>query len=498
MQSSGQKVLPPAGAESYLWNEDLAPTSTHQRTWSWVNISALWIGMVVCVPAYMLASGLIAQGMNWWQAMLTIFLGNFIVMIPMLLIGHAGTKYGIPFPVFLRASFGTVGARLPGLLRGLVACGWFGIQTWVGGFAIYQIINGLSGAMFVGPALPFLGIDIAQLLSFLSFWALQLFFIIRGMESIRWLETLAAPLLLAILFAMLYWAYVNADGFDAMFAKPSAFVAGGAKEGQFWAVFLPSITAMVGFWSTLTLNIPDFTRFARSQRDQFLGQALGLPIPMAMLAFISVAVTMATLVVFGEEIWDPVVLAGKLGGWGAMVGLAMLIVATITTNLAANVVAPANVFSNLAPEKISFRMGGMITAGLGIVMMPWKLLDSAGAYLFVWLVGYSSLLGPIAGILITDYFFIHKCKLNVDHLYQREKSYEFTAGWNPSALIALILAIAPNVPGFLYAAGLTESTSVIFQRIYDNAWFVGAIMASVIYYLLMKIASRKGESYVQS
>ena len=300
MQSSGPQVATPPGLEDYLWNEDLAPTSVQQRNWNWVNIAALWVGMVICVPAYLLASGLLAQGMNWWQAILTVFLGNFIVMIPMLLIGHAGAKYGVPFPVLLRSSFGTVGARLPGLLRGLVACGWFGIQTWVGGSAIYQIVNGLSGSIFVGTPLPFLDIDLAQLACFLSFWVIQVLFIIRGMESIRWLETLAAPALLAICLGMLYWAYVSADGFDTLFAQPSAFVEGGEREGEFWLVFLPGVTAMVGFWSTLTLNIPDFTRFARSQRVQIIGQALGLPIPMALLAFISVAVTMATVVVFGR------------------------------------------------------------------------------------------------------------------------------------------------------------------------------------------------------
>ncbi len=486
MQFTSQHAVPPSGAEGYLWNEDLAPTSEEQRTWNWVNIAALWVGMVICVPAYLLASGLIAEGMNWWQAILTVFLGNFIVMIPMLLIGHAGARYGVPFPVLLRASFGTVGARLPGVLRGLVACGWFGIQTWVGGSAIYQIVNGLSGSMFVGTPLPFLDIDAAQLVCFLSFWALQVFFIIRGMESIRWLETLAAPVLLTICLGMLYWAYASADGFDAMFAKPSAFVAGGAREGEFWRVFLPGVTAMVGFWSTLCLNIPDFTRFASSQKDQVIGQALGLPLPMALLAFISVAVTMATAVVFGVEIWDPLEIAGRLGGGAAILGLCMLIVATLTTNLAANVVAPANGFCNLAPHKISFRLGGLITAGLGIAMMPWKLMESAGAYLFVWLVGYSSLLGPIAGILITDYFFIRKCHLEPDDLYQRGKIYEYRQGWNPVALVALGLGIAPNILGFLHAAGALDTVPVLFERMYDNAWFVGAIVSSVSYYLLMR------------
>jgi len=471
---------------SQLWNPDLAPTPESERNWSWVNISALWVGMAVCVPAYLLASGLIAQGMSAWQAMTTVLLGNLVVLVPMMLIGHAGTRYGVPFPVLLRASFGTIGARLPGLLRGLVACGWFGIQTWVGGFAIYQILNGLSGGSFIGTPIAFIGIDLAQLLSFLAFWAVQVYFIAKGIESIRWLETLAAPLLIVSALALLVWAYVNGGGFGAMFDRPSEFVVGGPREGQFWQVFWPSLTAMIGFWSTLSLNIPDFTRFAKSQRDQMIGQALGLPIPMALLAFVSVAVTSATLVVFGETIWDPVVLAGRMGGVGAILGLVFLLLATLTTNLAANVVAPANGFSNIAPNRISFKMGGYITAGLGIAIMPWKLLESAGSYLFVWLVGYSSLLGPIAGILIADYFFVRGCRLNTEAFYHRGGEYEYHKGWNLYALLALALGIAPSLAGFLTAIGAISNAPAFLVEIYNYAWFVGAFTSGIVYFLLMR------------
>jgi NCS1 family nucleobase:cation symporter-1 len=474
------------GDNSQLWNPDLAPTKESQRNWTWVNISALWVGMAVCVPAYLLASGLIAQGMSAWQAMATVLLGNLIVLVPMMLIGHAGTRYGVPFPVLLRASFGTIGARLPGLLRGLVACGWFGIQTWVGGFAIYQILNAISGGWFIGTPMAFIGIDLAQLLSFLVFWAAQVYFIAKGIESIRWLETLAAPLLILSALALLVWAYINGGGFGSLLSRPSEFVAGGAREGQFWNVFWPSLTAMIGFWSTLSLNIPDFTRFAKSQRDQMLGQALGLPIPMALLAFVSVAVTSATVVVFGEMIWDPVVLAGRMGGAGAILGLVFLLLATLTTNLAANVVAPANGFSNIAPKRISFKMGGYITAGLGIAIMPWKLLETAGAYLFVWLVGYSSLLGPIAGILIADYFFVRGMRLNIDAFYHRGGDYEYYKGWNLYALLALVLGIAPSIAGFLTAIGAINNAPAFLVEIYNYAWFVGAFTSGIMYYLLMR------------
>ena len=476
------------GADSaQLWNPDLAPTEHSHRNWTWVNISALWVGMAVCVPAYLLASGLIAQGMSGWQAMATVLLGNLIVLAPMILIGHAGTRFGVPFPVLLRASFGTIGARLPGLLRGLVACGWFGIQTWVGGFAIYQILNAISGQAFIGTPLPFIDIDTAQVVCFLIFWAVQVYFIAAGIESIRWLETLAAPLLILSALALLAWAYVSAGGFGEILSRPSQFVAGGVREGQFWIVFWPSLTAMVGFWSTLSLNIPDFTRFARSQKDQIIGQAIGLPIPMALLAFVSVAVTSATAVVFGETIWDPVVLAGRMGGFAAMLGLVFLLLATLTTNLAANVVAPANGFSNFAPKRISFKMGGFITAGLGIAIMPWKLLESAGSYLFIWLVGYSSLLGPIAGILIADYFFIRKCKLNTEAFYRRGGDYEYHKGWNPVAILALVLGIAPSVAGFLTAIEAIDNAPKFLVEIYNYAWFVGAFTSGILYFLFMRL-----------
>lgn len=477
---------------SALWNADLAPAPAHQRTWSWVNISALWVGMVVSVPAYLLASGLMQEGMAWWQAVLTIFLGNLIVMVPMLLNGHAGARYGVPFPVLLRASFGTAGAKLPALLRGLVACGWFGIQTWVGGFAIYQILNAVSGDAFVGEAISFIDIDLSQLSCFLAFWLLQLAFIEKGTESIRWLETLAAPFLLLTALALLVWAYINAGGFGDMLSAPSAFVNGGERQGEFWQVFWPGLTAMVGFWATMSLNIPDFTRYARSQRDQLLGQALGLPVPMALLALVSVFVTSATVLIFGEAVWDPIVIAGRLDGAGVVLGLIALTIATLTTNLAANVVAPANGFSNLAPGRISFRLGGYITAGIGIAIMPWKLLESAGAYLFVWLIGYSSLLGPIAGIMITDYFFVRKCRLDSAGLYQEQGAYAYTGGWNICALAALCLGIAPSLPGFLHAVGLTDKAPSFFIGLYDHAWFVGTLLAGVIYYLLMKFCYAGG------
>jgi nucleobase:cation symporter-1, NCS1 family len=490
MSASTETVrLPIAGDD--LSNDDLRPTRPEDRTWSWQAIAALWVGMVVCVPAYMLAAGLVSEGMSLTQAVGTIFLANLIVLIPMLLIGHAGTKHGIPFPVLLRASFGTRGAKLPAVLRGLVACGWFGIQTWVGGFAIYTIVNLLTDNAIAGDRLPLLGIDLGQTLSFLAFWGLHLVFIARGTESIRWLELLAAPLLILMCLALLIWAYVSAGGFGPLVSAPSKFDPGGERAGQFWMVFWPSLTAMVGFWATLALNIPDFTRYAKSQRDQMLGQALGLPIPMALLAFIGVAVTSATVLIYGEAIWDPVALTARMGGVGVMVALVALVLATLTTNLAANVVAPANGFSNLAPGRISFKLGGYITAGIGIAIFPWKLLETTGAYIFTWLIGYSALLGPIAGIMLADYLVLRRTELDRDALFTHSGEYGYRGGWNPAAVIALVIGVLPNLPGFLQAAGFVDSVPAVFSAIYTYAWFVGLALAAAVYLLLMKLASRR-------
>ncbi len=477
--------MPYSDVDNPLWNNDLAPTGAAQRTWTATHYAALWVSMAVSVPAYMLASGLMSEGMNWWQAVLTVFLGNLIVLVPMLLVGHAGARHGIPYPVLARASFGVIGARLPAILRAIVACGWFGIQTWLGGQAIYTIVNVATGNALAGAALPGLGINLGQLGCFLLFWALHIYFIYKGTDSIRWMETAAAPLLLLSAIALVWWAYSRAGGFGPMLEAPSQFDAGGKRAGQFWLVFWPSLTAMVGYWATLALNIPDFTRFARSQRDQIIGQSLGLPLPMGLLALVAVLVTSATLVIYGEAIWDPVALAGRMGGISVVLALIALIIATITTNLAANVVSPAYDFSNLAPKRISFRMGGYITAAIGLAMFPWKILETTQGYIFTWLIGYGGLLGPIAGIMLVDYYLVRKTELNHAALFDADGEYRYRGGWNPAALAALVLGVLPNLPGFLKAAGFIASTAPLFETLYTYAWFVGLAISAVVYYLLM-------------
>ncbi|HYH96356.1 NCS1 family nucleobase:cation symporter-1 [Hyalangium sp.] len=476
-----------------LTNEDLAATPPEKRTWEMKHFAALWIGMAVCIPTYTMASGLIDQGMNWWQALLCVGLGNLIVLVPMVLNAHAGTKYGIPFPVFARASFGVMGANVPALLRALVACGWFGIQAWLGGQALWQLLlamaPGLEGPLTSAGMKEAIGIHPGELLGFAVFWAMNLYFIVKGTESIKFLELYAAPFLIAVGLALLGWAWVKADGFGPILSQPSKFT----DTGSFMAVFVPGLTAMVGFWATLSLNIPDFTRYARSQRDQVVGQALGLPGTMVLFSFIGVAVTSATPIIFGgETIWDPVKLLGRVGGpLVTLLAMAALSIATLSTNLAANVVSPANDFSNLAPSKISYKMGGIITAVIGAIIFPWKLIESSGGYIFTWLIGYSALLGPVAGIMVADYFLVRRRELSVEDLYRRGGQYEFSGGVNWKAMLALAIGVAVNVPGFLAEAvpGLKDSVPGFWRTLYTYAWFVGFLLSGALHYAFAALSA---------
>nr|WP_154379794.1 NCS1 family nucleobase:cation symporter-1 [Pseudoduganella rivuli] len=471
-----------------LWNEDLAPTSAAQRTWRWYHFAALWVGMVMCIPAYTLSASLIEGGMSAWQAVFTVFLANAIVLLPMLAIGHAGTKYGIPYAVLARASFGTSGARLPALMRAIVACGWYGIQTWFGGQMIYTLIGVMLGGEIGGAKISGLGINGMQFLCFLAFWGIQFWYIVHGMDAIRKLETYTAPLKIIICFVLLGWVYQKAGGFGPLLEQPSQFVDGGKKAGQFWNTFWPSLTAMVGFWATLALNIPDFTRFAKSQRDQVLGQTVGLPVPMGLLAALAVIVTSATVVLYGKALWDPVDLASRMTGVAVLVALVILLIDTVSVNLAANLVGPAYDFSALAPRHISYRMGGYITASIAILMLPWKLLESTQGYIFTWLIGYSALLGPIAGILIIDYYLVRKTELNVEQLYRNDGIYSYGSGWNVAAIVAFVVGVAPNIPGFLNAAFPASFPGVAdgFKTIYTYAWFVGIAISALVYGVMMK------------
>ena len=474
---------------SPLWNPDLAPTTIEQRSWSTWNIAALWIGMSVVITTYTLAGGFIEAGMTWWQAMITILLGNTIVLIPMVLNAHAGTKYGVSFPVLARASFGTKGANIPAILRAIVACGWFGIQTWIGGKAIDVLLAAVWSG-WAGIDAMIAGNPLHTWISFFIFWIIQVIIILRGIEGIKYLESWTAPLLLFGGLVLLIWAASAAGGIGNVLSGVTVLQ---KKQADFWTIFPGALTASVGYWATLSLNIPDFTRYAKSQRSQMLGQALGLPTTMTAFAFIGVAVTSATVIIYGEAIPDPVELIRKFDSTLVILfAMVVIFAAQLSTNMAANVVSPSNDFSNLAPKKISYVMGGLITAVIGILMMPWQLMSSMGAYIFTWLIGYSGLMGAIGGILICDYFLIRKKHLELAELFKTDGIYSYSDGFNWRAIIALAVAIAPVVPGFLRAAttpGGQVADPNVFDTLYVYAWFVTFGIAFVLYYVLMK--SRK-------
>jgi NCS1 family nucleobase:cation symporter-1 len=421
--------------------------------------------------------------MNWWQAVLTIFLGNVVVLTPMILNAHAGTKYGISFPVLCRASFGVRGANVPAILRALVACGWFGIQTWIGGLAL----STLFAAAWPGWA----AIPGANAIAFALFWAIEVWLIVHGLEGIKKLEAWSAPLLLAGGALLLVWAIRRGGGLGYILSQSVKLQ---TTQVPFWTLFPAALTANVGYWATLSLNIPDFTRYARSQRSQALGQALGLPATMTAFAFIGVAVTSATIVIFGEAIWDPVVLIARIGNPPVIIfGAVIVLLAQLTTNMAANVVSPSNDFSSLAPRRISYVTGGLITAVIGIAMMPWKLYADAAAYIFTWLIGYSSLMGAIGGILIADYWVLRGKELALADLYKVDGRYAYSGGVNTRAIAILVVAILPVVPGFVRAAqtpGGQVPDPTILDSLYTYAWFVTFGLSFVLYLLAGRRADR--------
>ncbi len=455
---------------SSLYNKDLAPVPVARRNWTTYNYAALWISMAHCIPTYMLASGLMSAGMNWWQALITILLGNTIVLAPILLNSHPGTKYGIPFPVFARAAYGTLGSNLPALMRALVACGWFGIQSWIGGEALYTFFTSLipSFPNLLGPGPG--GHTNTQWLSFLLFWGINVFIIYRGMDLLRKVENWAAPFVLIMAAVLLVWAVRRADGFGPLLAQRGKF----STLAQFLPVFIPSLTAMIGYWATLSLNMPDFTRFGRSQREQVVGQVVALPTTMSVFAAMGVLITSATVLIYGEAIWDPVQLVGKFKA-PVVVAISMFtaVVATLAVNIAANVVSPANDFSNAFPRWIRFKTGGLITGILGILMQPWRLLSDASGYIFTWLLGYSGGLGSIAGVLIADYWLVRKKRLNLEALYLTHGPYRYAGGWNWKAVVATLVGCA------LAWGGLVVP---VLKPLYSYSWFVGFFVSGALYW----------------
>ncbi len=554
-------------SKSSLYSEDLAPVSPENRTWSKWHLAAIWVGMAVCIPTYLLASYMIKTGLNWYEALIIIGLANLIITIPMVLNGHAGVKYGIPFPVIGRAVFGTKGVHLASVTRGIIACGWFGVQTWIGGLAIYAIYHAIMGTD------PELGLSIGKFVGFAVFWVINIYFIWKGTESIKWLETYSAPILIFIGLILIYWSYAEAGGVSIVLdqseqlEKTAAtitekeddlylnlnvlkdkegnlkvneytvisqdkesiwkayteepivikdkqkveFIKSGKEKVQLqfrntegstpivssivtanlipinsekgsklWS-YLLWLTAMVGFWATMSISIADITRFAATQKDQVVGQFVGLPVTMMLYSFVGIFVTCAAIINFKDILiaddapWDPVSLISKFENpIVVVVAQIFMLIATLSTNIAANVIAPSNAFSNLWPKKISFRTGGLITGVIGILIAPWWLLNEiSGVLIFV-----SGLLGPVLGILIADYYLIRNKKLKLVELYKEEGIYSYgKSGFNKSAMIALFVGVFSAIIGYWVPQ---------LKFLYSLSWFTGFIISFVLYYLIMK------------
>ncbi|WP_328535892.1 NCS1 family nucleobase:cation symporter-1 [Streptomyces sp. NBC_00344] len=477
-------------ADNRFANEDLQPVPESRRTWTTYNFAALWVGMAHNIPSWTLASGLVALGMDWKQAVFTIALANVIVLVPMLLTGHAGPKYGIPFPVLARASFGLRGANLPALVRAAVACCWFGIQTWIGGQGIFVLLGKVFGGGWADVG-EVGGYPWTLWLCFAVFWVCELAIIHRGMQTLRRFENWAAPFVLVGAVVLLVWMAGKAGGFGPLLDQPSKH---GWGSG-FWPVFFPSLMGMIGFWSTLSLNIPDFTRFGKGQRAQVWGQSLGLPTTMTAFALLSVFVTSGSQAVYGAPIWDPVALTAKTDNvFGLLFGLVTVLIATVSANLAANVVSPAYDLANLLPRIINFRTGALITGVVGVLFLPWKLTSTPELYIYTWLGVVGGVLGTVAGILIADYWIIRRTVLEVAELYRTDGRYWYTGGWNWRAVAAFVV-------GGLLAVGGSYSTvdehgakqgpfpvdGIIgfLKPLADYGWAIGLASSLVLYTLLM-------------
>jgi len=480
--ADGRVELQPEALEeirqSPLYNADLAPVPISRRNWTTYNYAALWISMAHCIPTYMLSSGLISAGMNWWQALFTILLGNTIVLVPILLNSHPGTKYGIPFPIFARASYGVLGSNVPALMRAIVACGWFGIQAWIGGEALNTFFNAIIPRWQTLLGGPIEGHTTTEWLSFLLFWGINIYIIYRGMDLLRKVENWAAPFVLIMTSLLLAWALWKANGIGYLLNQQGKF----HTLREFWPIFIPSLTGMIGFWATLSLNMPDFTRFGKSQRDQVVGQVVALPTTMTVFAAMGVMITSAAIVIYPhmkpDELWDPLKVVGQFQSV-AVIAISMftVVVATLAVNIAANVVSPANDFANAFPKWISFRTGGLITGVIGILMQPWRLLADPSGYIFAWLVGYSGGLGSIAGVLIADYWLVRKKRLELGDLYRQEGAYTYNGGWNWRAIVATLIGCGLAWIGLIVPA---------LRPLYDYAWFVGFGAAFLTHVLLMR------------
>jgi NCS1 family nucleobase:cation symporter-1 len=447
-----------------MWNEDLRPCTVAEHSWPGGKFAALWIGMCLCLPTYSLASGMIALGMNWWESVLTVFAGSAIVLCAILLVSHAGTKYGIPYPVFARLWFGTRGAHLPALARAVIAAGWFGINSWFGGQALDAIL--LRVLPFWQTLAPHLAV------AFALFWLLNVAIAMRGPQAIGRLAQIAAPTVALGAIALLAWAASGAGGFGPMLSTPAKI-----HGPAFWAAFYPSVVGVIAFWATMALNIPDYTRYARAQRGQMLGQIVSMPLTMALFSFVGIAVTSATVLLFGKALWNPVELIVKFPTAAVIIAGIIVILSSVTINVGANVMAPARAFENLWPKHITFALGAVFTGLLSLAMQPWYVLATFATYIFSWLGTYGAMLGSFDGIAIADYWLVRKRRLDLAQLYTPEGIYSYVKGVNVRAVIALVIG---------WAVALTGLAVPALRFLWNGGWIFSLLGGLLAYWLLMR------------
>ena len=447
-----------------MWNEDLRPCTLAEHSWPGSKFAALWVGMCLCLPTYSLASGMIALGMNWWESVLTVFIGSCIVLGAILLVSHAGTKYGIPYPVFARLWFGTRGAHIPALARAVIAAGWFGINSWFGGQALDAIL------VHVVPTWQGLSFHLGA--AFFIFWAINVAIAMRGPQAIGRLAQIAAPTVALGAIALLIWAATSAGGFGPMLATPAKI-----HGASFWNAFYPSVVGVIAFWATMALNIPDYTRYAKSQRGQMIGQAVSMPLTMAAFSFVGIAVTSATVLLFGKALWDPVDLITKFPTPVVVIAGIIVILSSVTINVGANVMAPARAFENVSPKYITFAIGAVMTGLLSLAMEPWRMLATYGAYIFTWLGTYGAMLGAFDGIAIADYWLVRKRRIDLAQLYTPGGIYSYAKGINVRAVAALLVGWVIAVAGIFVPA---------LHFLWSGGWIFSLLGGLFAYWMLMR------------
>lgn len=475
-----------AAASTGHTNPDLSPIPPSQRTLSAFDMAWLWVGLVTTITNYYLVASLVQEGMSWWQGILTVVVGSLITLAATILTAYPGTLYGIPFPILARSAFGINGAHLATFLRSLISCGWFGIETWIGGQAFYIILPSSVKNSSFGATISWLDTSPLEVTCFLAFWAAQLAIVWKGMDGIRYMEKYSCPILIVLIVSLLCWAYIRARGFGRMFSLPSRLT-----SSEFWSLFFPSLAASI--WATISLNIPDFSRYAKTQTDQVLGQAV-LPLFMAAFTFVCLAIASSTEVIFGHVISNPITLLGEIGGFlSKVLGMVGIVLAVLTTNIPANVVAPANALVNLSPTHFSFWKGALLTAVVGVLCQPWRIFASSNSFVYTWLVGSTAILGPIGGIILADYYLVCGMVLDVAALYSTSPlgRYYYCRGYNLRAIAALVITILCVIPGLLHKVGILKACANVLVVVYNNGWLFGFFSGGLIFLFLTCLTRKK-------